>query len=123
MSSTRERGDTTTFGLPPQGSPWAELPPSLPWDRPIADMPTFWLRCECKCGHSSALPLRLLAGQLGWRKTLREIVPRLRCSNPGCRAKPGKVLLQRTGGANVYEGSRECWYQLVPAGDEEMFPH
>jgi hypothetical protein len=45
MSSTRERGDTTTFGLPPQGSARAELPPSLPWDRPISDLSGFWLRC------------------------------------------------------------------------------
>jgi hypothetical protein len=58
-----------------------------------------------------------------WQTTLREIVPKLRCSRPGCRSKPSKVQLRRSAGLSAYQEQRERWYQLVPAGDEEMFPH
>ena len=123
-ATPRERGDTTRFGMPPQVEPGAGLPEVLPWDREIADLSDFWLEVTCSCARTTFVPLRRLAGEIGWSKTLREVVPKLRCSRPGCGGIPASVLLVNdSSGRRWKSDSKACWYQLVPAGDEAVFPH
>lgn len=69
----------------------AELPAAVPWDSAIADLAGLWLECRCGCGENAYLPLRRLAAQLGWKRTLRTILPRLKCSS--CGGRPDVVNL------------------------------
>lgn len=79
----------TPYPLPPNRD--QPVPSVVPWDTEISELSGFWLLTRCECGRSSALPLRLLAAQLGWRKTLRTIVPKLKCKD--CGSKPVEVVL------------------------------
>jgi len=83
----------TRYPLPPEDISGV-LPPTIPWDTPIAELSSCWLAISCDCGTSSLLPLRLMAAQRGWKLTLRSIVPRLRCKQ--CGGRPGRVVLTVT---------------------------
>ena len=59
----------------------------------LADLVAWWLeaRCGCGCGHVAYPPLRMLAAERGWRTSLGDLLPRLRCRR--CRAAPERVDL------------------------------
>lgn len=80
----------TPFPLPPAEGALDRFPDKAPWTTPIFEMSNWWLVVECKCGQKQ-VPLRLMSAQIGWRITLREIVPFLRCST--CRQRPTNVQL------------------------------
>jgi hypothetical protein len=52
------------------------FPTEIPWDRPISEMSGWWLEYRGD-GRVGAYPLRLLAAQMGWNVTLRQLVPRI----------------------------------------------
>ncbi len=74
--------------MPPGGL--EQFPDQVPWSVPIFQMSNWWLTIDCRCGEKK-VPLRLLAARIGWRITLREIVPFLRCAT--CRERPSSVQL------------------------------
>ena len=76
-ATKRARGDGPRFGKPPEGDAWPEFPDVIPWDREICDLSAFWLEVTCTCARMTLVPLRRLAGDVGWKRTLREIVPKL----------------------------------------------
>lgn len=104
----RSRDDKTRYGLPPEGDPFEPFPTEVPWDRPISEMPRWWLHVTALGGSSARIPLRLLAGQYGWDKTLREIVPKL--SRAG--VPPVRVLLISEGGLEISRNPGK-WLVLV----------
>jgi hypothetical protein len=84
------KSQTTRYGFPPLLE--AELPETIPWDVPIHELSGLWLTVVCGgCGTTSQLPLRLMAAEQGWDRTLRQIVPKLRCRN--CSGLPSKLEL------------------------------
>jgi hypothetical protein len=85
----RDRDDETRYGWPPL-PPSYLLPVVVPWDDPIADHSPLWLEGKCACGRR-LYPLRLLAAHVGWRRTLRDVVPRLRCQ--ACEQRPSAWAL------------------------------
>lgn len=84
----------TKYPMPPDRP--APFPDRAPWDTPISELP-FWLEIKCQCGRSTAYPLRLLAARVGWKKTLRSIVPRLKCEAEECQQRPERVRLSADG--------------------------
>lgn len=79
------------YPLPPEGIA-GRLPENIPWDTPISELSSCWLWIDCSgCGNSMLYPLRLMASNLGWKRTLRTTVPHLRCKH--CSAKPSRVVL------------------------------
>ena len=85
----RDRGDDTRYGWPPLPDSYL-LPAEVPRDDPIADHAHLWLEGHCTCGRR-LYPLRLLAAHVGWRQTLKDVVPRLRCQL--CDERPGEWWL------------------------------
>lgn len=83
--------ERTPYPLPPLAEVGARLPDEVPWDTPIADLAAFWIEARCACGENAYLPLRLLAARVGWKRTLRTVMPRLRCS--ACGGRPSEVWL------------------------------
>ncbi len=77
----------------PDFPPLPDKPPPFPAEPPLdaslADLAPWWLETHCACGRVAFLPLRKLAGDLGWRTPLGSILPRLRCTR--CRADPASV--------------------------------
>ena len=90
MAGQRTKLDDTPFPLPPTEGGLETFPERVPWGTPIFEMSNWWLTVNCRCGEKQ-VPLRLLAAKIGWRITLREIVPFLRCST--CRERPSNVQL------------------------------
>jgi hypothetical protein len=82
--------DDTRYGFPPEAPAVVPWPSEPPWDTPISELNALWLRIECDCGRSSGYPLRLMAARLGWKRTLRTIVPKLICE---CGGRPSSVVL------------------------------
>lgn len=74
------------------------FPEEVPWDLPIADLSRFSVEIACDCHEGvTKYPLRLMAAELGWKRTLRTIVPKLRCKH--CGARPLSVaLIERANG-------------------------
>lgn len=113
----RERGDKTPFGFPPERAPAAQLSAEIPWDRPVSELSGLWLDITCGCGRSSMVPLRLVAAEHGWTRTLRQVVGGLKCSGfvagRACGKRAAKVLLVK----ETYSGGRDKVrpeLQLVP---------
>lgn len=86
MSSTnRHRDDKTPFGWPPLRD--IPLPAEVPWDTHIHLLSGLSIARTCSACNTvgGGYPIRLLAAELGWFLTLREIVPRLKCKGCGRR--------------------------------------
>lgn len=100
------------FPLPPTEGGLDRFPERVPWTTPIFEMSNWWLTVDCSCGEKQ-VPLRLLAARIGWRITLREIVPFLRCAT--CRERPLNVQLvdSPTGDIGKY-GAKMKRLQLQP---------
>ena len=84
----RARGDESKYGWPPDHEPIHPIEP--PWDIDLHILSGLWLETICDCGRR-LYPLRLMAADLGWYRTLRQIVPRLRCRI--CERHPWKFTL------------------------------
>jgi hypothetical protein len=84
----------TPFPFPPLEGAETRFPEQPPWDVPINRMSNWWLRLTCECGDSHHRPLRLMSAELGWRLTLRQILPRLKCRT--CGDRPSQVHLLDT---------------------------
>lgn len=78
----RSRDERTKYGLPPDQP--APRPLTPPWDFELQALTGLWLETKCDCGRR-LYPLRLMAANLGWRRTLRQVMPRLRCKECGKR--------------------------------------
>ena len=106
----REHPDTP-FPIPPQGEAFVRFPESVPWEAPIWTLP-WWLGIKCDCGGGSTYPLRLMAAKIGWRNTLRQVVPRLKCK--ACGAPPSSVyLVDSPGGDTGRYGATEKRLRLA----------
>lgn len=81
-------GDNTKFGYPPDAP--AVYPIEPPWDVHLYLLAGLWLEGHCTCGRR-LYPLRLMAAERGWKSTLRQIVPRLRCRI--CQGRPERLTL------------------------------
>jgi hypothetical protein len=90
MAGKRTALEDNPFPIPPAEGGLAAFPERVPWATPIFEMSNWWLTVNCTCGEKQ-VPLRLLAARIGWRITLREIVPFLRCAT--CRQRPTNVQL------------------------------
>jgi hypothetical protein len=53
------------------------FPTEIPWDRPISELSGWWIEHRCQHNHVGAYPLKLLAAQMGWEATLKQIAPRI----------------------------------------------
>ena len=80
----------TPFPFPPLEGAETRFPETPPMDVPICRMSNWWLRLTCSCGDSFR-PLRLMSAELGWRLTLHQILPRLKCKT--CHERPRQVFL------------------------------
>jgi hypothetical protein len=83
-------GKPTPYPLPPERTVHG-FPATPVLDTAIADLVGLWLKIECDCGRQQLYPLRLLAAKIGWKTTLRTIVPKLRCQD--CGQHPRQVAL------------------------------
>lgn len=102
----------TPFPMPPIEGAIEQFPDRVPWNTPIFQMSNWWLSVACQCGEKH-VPLRLMAAKIGWRITLREMVPFLRCST--CRQRPRNVQLVDNPGGDVGRfGSKTKRLQLQP---------
>lgn len=107
-----EKKPAPRFPVPPLEGGLEKFPDRVPWTTPIFQMSNWWLSIACKCGVKH-VPLRLLSAEIGWRITLREIVPFLRCST--CRERPTNVqLVDHVGGDEGRFGAKERRLQLHP---------
>lgn len=93
----RERGDKTRYGLPPAPDPWPVFPGVIPWDTPISELYNFWLEVRCSvCSRATFIPFRRLAADIGWSRTIRDVVPHLSCAGlatgKACGGPPALVL-------------------------------
>lgn len=75
----------------PELRPVYELPSAIPWDTPIAELSGLWLVVECLDHGSMLYPLRRMAADVGHKRTLRSIVPKLKCGK--CRMPPSYLAL------------------------------
>lgn len=80
----RDRADETRNGWPPEPASYL-LPTAVPWDDALCDHAPLWLEGKCTCGRR-LYPLGFMAAHLGWRHSLRDVVPRLRCKT--CEERP-----------------------------------
>jgi len=100
---------------PPTRYPLPEFrlfPREVPWDTPISDLSGWWLSSTCDEHGTVAYPLRLMAANLGWKRTLRSIVPKLKCKS--CGGRPIKVELVEYAGMNdKHPGFREGRLVLI----------
>jgi hypothetical protein len=100
------------FPMPPVDGALDVFPDRVPWTTPIFQMSNWWLSVTCQCGQKH-VPLRLLSARIGWRITLREIVPFLRCAT--CRQRPSNVqLVDQPLGDTGRFGARVKRLQLSP---------
>jgi hypothetical protein len=83
----------TPFPFPPVDGAEVRFPDQPPLDVEIFRMSNWWLQITCDCGIRHT-PLRLLAAERGWRVTLRQLVPKLRCKT--CGQRPTSVMLEDT---------------------------
>ncbi len=102
--------EKTPFPFPPRRGALERFPEFAPWDVPIFQMSDWWLAIEC-CGLSH-FPLRLMAARFGWRLTLRQVVPRLRCKK--CKGWPrGVVLMDGPEGEGGRFGAKSRLLRLI----------
>lgn len=87
----RDRDDKTPYGFPPLLD--QRLPAKIPWDTGIAELTGFCIEIACPDCGTVSMPLRYLAARIGHKRTLRSIVPRLRCKK--CGGRPSLVRLRR----------------------------
>jgi hypothetical protein len=78
-----ERVPKTKYGFPDLIDPFTPFPEEAPWDVPLAKLAGWWLEIECSDHFETGMPLRLLAANAGWTKTLRQVVPLLKCHSCG----------------------------------------
>jgi hypothetical protein len=109
---TRDRGDTTRFGLPPVGAAFASFPSEPPLDVPLAELARWWLEIQCSCGKMVQLPLRRLAADLGWAMTLGSALPRLKCRRCGKAPKLVRIV-NDPGGEAGRAGAKVIAHRLV----------
>lgn len=104
----RARGDESKYGWPPVGNaPIHPMEP--PWDIDLHLLSTLWLETKCDCGRR-LYPLRLMAANHGWYRTLRQIVPRLRCRQ--CERHPWTFTLiddPAAGAAGRFGAGQNRW--------------
>lgn len=109
-----ERVEETPFPVPPRDGALARFPEAIPWTTPIYQMSNWWLEITCSCsGNPMMMPLRLLAARVGWRRTLRDIVPHLKCRHCGRRAA-NVALTDGSGGDIGRFGARTSRLHLYP---------
>src|ERR1700761_1371679 len=94
----RERGDNTPYGFPDLQIS-QQLPASIPWDTPIAEMTGLSIEIQCIDHGTVDMPLRYLAAHIGHKRTLRTIVPKLKCRK--CGSRPIRALLHQHNDAAV----------------------
>jgi hypothetical protein len=114
--------DRHRFPLPSERNPFEPFPDAVPWDMPISELSKWWLHLQCgRCEHTTYIPLRLLAAQRGWFVTLRQIVPRLRCSRLGCDHAPPTLcrLDQDASGVNGRAGFVPKSLDLLAGVDQD----
>lgn len=78
------RGDPQTrYPFPPDGT--RPFPVVAPLDAWLADLSGWWLevRCSCRGGGVTYLPLKLLAATHGWDVPLGSLSKRLKCRHCG----------------------------------------
>lgn len=80
----------TPFPFPPIEGAEVRFPEKPPLDVEIFRISNWWLRTTCSCGDRHH-PLRLMAAERGWRITLRQVVPLLKCQR--CGERPSRVML------------------------------
>lgn len=102
----------TPFPIPPDGDAFVRFPDKTPWEAAIWTLP-WWLQITCSCRLGSVQqPLRLMSAQIGWRVTLRQIVPRLRCKH--CGNRPREVwLVDSPRGDEARPGAKEIRHRLL----------
>ena len=112
VTAAMAKPEDAMFPLPPAEGGLNHFPEQVPWNVPIFQMSNWWLSVDCRCGEKQ-VPLRLLAARIGWRITLREVVPFLRCTT--CRERPSNVQLvdSPTGDSGKY-GATTKRLQLHP---------
>ncbi len=112
VSAALAKPGEAPFPLPPAEGGIEQFPEHVPWGVPIFQMSNWWLTVNCICGEKQ-VPLRLLAARIGWRITLREVVPFLRCAT--CRERPSNVqLVDNPTGDNGRFGAKTKRLQLRP---------
>jgi hypothetical protein len=61
---------------------------------PLGDFATWHMMVKCqRCPDNRYLPLAVLIARYGDTPVLREVVARLRCRFPSCRARPAAVVM------------------------------
>lgn len=74
-----------------------------------------WLEVRCSgCGSLTQYPLRLMAQRIGSARRLGEILPRLVCKRPDCRARPATVYLCETHNRQPNHGAPPGWSLPLP---------
>ena len=103
----------TRYPFPPDR--FGHFPDSTPWDTPISELSPWWLRVQCICDAGTVLyPLRLMAAEIGWERTLRTIVPKLRCRKCGGRPESVAIVERADGDDHTTREGRE--HVLVERG-------
>lgn len=85
------------YGYPPRPDKEPPFPTEPPLEQTLASLTPWWIRARCSCGTTSDLPCRWLAAHQGWRVTLGQVLPRLKCSR--CGERPHSLSLTDTRGA------------------------
>lgn len=103
--------DQTRYGYPPERPPFEAFPAEIPLDTPISEL-GWWLGLKCTtCDARGYYPLRLMAANIGWDRTLRQIVPNLKCKS--CGSRPAEVWLhQDAGGDHGRFGAKDSRLRL-----------
>jgi hypothetical protein len=110
------REPDTRFGLPPYTD--IGLPTIVPWDKPISELSGLWLVIECTTCGTTEYPVRRLAADQGWTRTLRGIVPRLRCDR--CKAPPTVVVLVKNPADQGFKAGKPAPRLDLLAGPERL---
>lgn len=123
VAGMASRDQKTRYGFPPERDPYEVFPDMPPWDTPLVDLSNWWLEIRCVCGRFSVYPLRLLAANVGWRKTLRQVVPLLKCDEVRCRRRPETVrLVSDSGGERGRGGAKVHAHDLSGAISRDSTP-
>ncbi len=107
-----ESAPRSRFGFPEPIPAFTSFPEDVPWDVPIHKLAGWWLEVQCPTHFVAAMPLRLLAANAGWNRTLRDVVPRLKCKL--CGAAPIKVdFVSYPGGDTGRQGAKTQRHALL----------
>ncbi len=103
--SGRRKDDKTRYGYPPQ---LEAFHPAEPLDYPLMELAGMHLVTHCRCGMRP-YPLRLMAAQVGWGVTLRQLLPKLVCKICGERPARSRLVADPVHGAAGRQGG-DPWF-------------